>query len=366
VKAAQEAGAVACIEFWNTNWHSATIENGYKSWPEGPGFNQDAVERGSVQFLSMYPGRRISDPTTPGTPSYRNANRTEPLSVPAIPSLPISYNNAKILLKLFDKKSVFSKRQVRLVNTVHRKVTPIWNTMAVIPGYMRDEIVILGNHRDGLSVLLKKGWRPLRTIMFASWDAEEYGLIGSTEWGEDFPGISFYKHVVAYMNVDSSAAGERYQVKGSPTLANLLREAAQDLLHPTDQGRTLWDARLDSGHLFPKKTDPHGRAPQNILPDDDSKVNMLGSGSDYTVFLQRLGIASMDESFRTGHYSPVWHRHSVWDSEKWMETYGDPGFLKHIAVAKHLGLVLLRLTSEVILPFNTTQYTMDLEMFLNE
>ncbi|KAG8732854.1 hypothetical protein FRC12_019113 [Ceratobasidium sp. 428] len=217
----------------------------------------------------------------------------------------------------------------------------------------------------GLGVLLKKGWRPLRTIMFASWDAEEYGLIGSTEWGEDFPDF-IQKHVVAYMNVDSSAAGERYQVRGSPTLANLLREAAQDLPHPADQGRTLWDARLDSGHLFPKKTHPHGRAPQNILPDDDSKVNMLGSGSDYTVFLQRLGIASVDESFRTGHYSPVWHRHSVWDSEKWMETYGDPGFLKHIAVAKHLGLVLLRLTSEVILPFNTTQYTMDLEMFLNE
>ncbi|KAG8744905.1 hypothetical protein FRC10_009275 [Ceratobasidium sp. 414] len=117
------------------------------------------------------------DPTTPGTPSYRNANRTEPLSVPAIPSLPISYNNGKVLLDLFEgDPAVFSKREVRLVNTVHNKIAPVWNTMAVIPGYMQDEIVIIGNHRDGLGVLLKKGWRPLRTIVVASWDAEEIRL----------------------------------------------------------------------------------------------------------------------------------------------------------------------------------------------
>ncbi|KAG8697966.1 hypothetical protein FRC08_006210 [Ceratobasidium sp. 394] len=146
VKAAQEAGAIGCIEYADRDWYAATIENGYKPWPQGPGFNPDSVKRGSVQFLSLYPG----DPTTPGTPSYPNANRTEPLSVPAIPSLPISYNNGKVLLEQFeDDLAVFSKREVRLVNTVHNKITPVWNAMAVIPGHIQDEIVIMGNHRDG-------------------------------------------------------------------------------------------------------------------------------------------------------------------------------------------------------------------------
>jgi N-acetylated-alpha-linked acidic dipeptidase len=90
------------------------------------------------------------DPTTPGTPSYRNANRTDALSMPSIPSLPISYNNGKILLEQFeDASAVFSKREVRLLNTVHGTIKPIWNTMAVVPGYITDEIVVLGNHRDG-------------------------------------------------------------------------------------------------------------------------------------------------------------------------------------------------------------------------
>ncbi|KAG9124461.1 hypothetical protein FRC07_011553 [Ceratobasidium sp. 392] len=352
VKAAQEAGAAACIEYKDRHWHSATIENGYKPWPEGPGFNPDSVERGSVQFLSLYPG----DPTTPGTPSYHNANRTKPFSMPTIPSLPISYNNAKVLLKLFDEPAVFSKRQVRLeiIEMVLGAGDPTSGTVSI------NEVV------RGLGVLLKKGWRPLRTIMFASWDAEEYGLIGSTEWGEDFPDF-IQKHVVAYMNVDSSAVGERYWLRGSPTVANLLRKAAEELPHPTDEGRTLWDARNDRGRLFPKLNHSNVQTTsQNIADHFGSEVGMLGSGSDYTVFLQRLGIASMDETFRTDHYSPVWHRHSVWDSQQWMETYGDPGFFKHIAIAKHLGLVLLRLASEPILPFNTTQYAMDLEMFLNE
>ncbi|KAG8697965.1 hypothetical protein FRC08_006209 [Ceratobasidium sp. 394] len=169
------------------------------------------------------------------------------------------------------------------------------------------------------------------------------------------------------MNVDSSAAGERYWVRGSPTLASLLRQTAEELPHPTDQNRTLWDARLDKGHLLPNQSHLHVQAsPWEDAQASGSGVDMLGSGSDYTVFLQRLGIASMDESFRTGYNSPVWHQHSVWDSVQWMETYGDPGFLKHIAVAKHLGLVLLRLTNQPILPFNTTQYAMDLDKFLNE
>ncbi|KAG9124463.1 hypothetical protein FRC07_011555 [Ceratobasidium sp. 392] len=204
VKAAQEAGAVGCLIYSDPRDNGpVTVENGYKAWPEGPALNPDSVQRGSVVFLSTYPG----DPTTPGYPSYPGVNRTEGVNIPAIPSLPISWANAQVLLKEIGGDSVFSARKIRLLNGVKDAVTPIWNTMAVIPGHVRNEVVLLGNHRDawvlgaadptsgtvavheiakGLGELLKQGWKPLRTIILASWDAEEYGLIGSTEWGEDF------------------------------------------------------------------------------------------------------------------------------------------------------------------------------------
>lgn len=175
-------------------------------YPNGPARNPTSVQRGSVQFLSKYPG----DPSTPGYPAYPNATRiTEDLNVPAIPSLPISWSNAKKLLLIIDPQLKFlldgtrSTQSVRLRNSVDTKVTPIWNTMAVIPGHVRDEIVILGNHRDawvmgaadptsgtsamveivkGYGKLMKQGWRPLRTVVFASWDAEEVTLFQLLFW----------------------------------------------------------------------------------------------------------------------------------------------------------------------------------------
>ncbi|KAG8683917.1 hypothetical protein FRC09_015726 [Ceratobasidium sp. 395] len=261
--------------------------------------------------------------------------------------------------------------------------------MAVIPGHVRNEVVLVGNHRDawvlgaadptsgtvtvheivkGLGELLKQGWKPLRTIVLASWDAEEYGLIGSTEWGEDF-GDWIQENVVAYLNVDVSAAGDNFNLAGSPSLAHLIRQAALDIPHPSDANRTLWDAKDDlgpyTGPIDKDVLEQFEVAQKERKAAYETGVTPLGSGSDFTVFLQRLGIASSDESFAPTLSSAVYHYHSIWDSQTWMEKYGDPGFLRHVAVSKHLGLMLLRLADSIIVPLNTTQYALQLGSYLD-
>ncbi|KAF5363622.1 hypothetical protein D9756_000320 [Leucocoprinus leucothites] len=385
VKGGQENGAVGVLIYSDPRDDgTVVVENGYVPYPDGPARNPTSVQRGSVQFLSIYPG----DPTTPGYPSYENATRTQGTNIPSIPSLPISWDNAKQLLQVLQTGPLQGKR-VRLSNNVDTRVIPIWNVIGVIPGYIKNEVVVAGNHRDGavdpssgtvsthevirgLGYLMKKGWKPLRTIVIASWDAEEYGLIGSTEWGEDFADW-IDKHVVAYFNLDSSVSGSRFGTSGSPLLAHFIRETAQDISHPTEANRTLWDARNDDGILLESASSLVAdaiRVAQTelevaIAAADDLGVSPLGSGSDYTVFLQRNGVPSANEGFSSTLHDPVYHYHSVYDSEPWQEKYGDPGFSRHIAIAQHLGLQIMRMANAPILPFNTTHYAIQLEGYLD-
>ncbi|KAJ7129388.1 Zn-dependent exopeptidase [Mycena epipterygia] len=380
VKGAQDLGAAGVLIYSDLRDDGVVTEaNGYLAYPNGPARNVNSVQRGSVQFLSVYPG----DPTTPGYPSYENSTRTDGDNIPKIPSLPISAANAKKLFKLVEEEGT----TVRLVNDVDTKVTPIWNTMGVIPGYITDEVVVLGNHRDawvmgatdpssgtasvnevvrGLGALMKKGWKPLRTILICSWDAEEYGLIGSTEWVEDFPEF-ISENVVTYLNLDSSVSGSRFGSSASPSLSHFLRQAALDVPHPTKPGRTLWDARHDTGPYEGEIVDAESVAvSQSVNTMADSVgVSPLGSGSDYTAFLQTIGVASSDAGFGGTEGDAVYHYHSVFDSERWQEVYADPGFHRHVAVAKHIGLEIVRLSSAVVLPLNTTHYTYELENYLN-
>ncbi|KAI0082390.1 Zn-dependent exopeptidase [Panus rudis PR-1116 ss-1] len=382
VKGAQELGAAGVLIFSDPRDDGTVTEkNGYLPYPYGPARNPTSVQRGSVQYLSLYPG----DPTTPGYPSYENSTRTEGENIPGIPSLPISWNNAKVLLQEIESGQ---NRTVKLVNNVDNKVIPIWNTIGVIPGHIKDEVVVIGNHRDawvmgaadpssgtasihetirGLGALVKKGWKPLRTIVIASWDAEEYGLIGSTEWGEDFADW-IDEHVVAYLNLDGSASGSRFSASASPSLAHLYRRSAESLPHPTKPGLTLWDATKDHGVLTGDNIDQEVlrmyEEEQKVA--DDLGVRPLGSGSDFTVFLQRIGVASGNQGFGSTLQDPVYHYHSVYDSERWMELYGDPGFFRHVAVAKHLGLVTLGLADSIVLPLNTTHYAFELEFYLDK
>ncbi|KAF8076478.1 Zn-dependent exopeptidase [Lyophyllum atratum] len=404
IKGAQDLGAAGVLIYSDPRDDGfVTVENGFAPYPAGPARNPTSVQRGSVQFLSLYPG----DPTTPGYPAYEDADREEGSNIPKIPSLPISWQNAERLLEEIgelyvvgsDGKKVLSGRasesSIKLVNHVDTKVTPIWNTMASIPGHIRDEVVIIGCHRDawvlgaadptsgtvslhevirGFGALLREGWKPLRTVVFASWDAEEYGLVGSTEWGEDFPEwIS--KHAVAYLNVDVSVSGSRWNAGASPSLAHLIKQAALDVPHPTVSGKTLWDARKDEGPFTGIEgissnwtIDADFLETYNVATRDlhasSTGVSPLGSGSDFTVFLQRLGVASADQGFGVTPTDAVYHYHSIYDSQHFQEVYADPGFHRHVAVAKHLGLLALRLTDSIIIPMNTTQYAFELDDYL--
>ncbi|KAI6047518.1 Zn-dependent exopeptidase [Pisolithus marmoratus] len=374
---------------------SVTVENGYLPYPHGPARNPTSIQRGSVIYLSTYPG----DPTTPGHPAYPNVTRAEPSCLPTIPSIPLSWANARVLFEQ-ELGGIESGRKlngkvgshlIKLTNDVDNKVTPIWNTMAAIPGRIKEEVVIFGCHRDawvmggadptsgtvsllevvrGLGALIRQGWQPLRTILIATWDAEEHGLVGSTEFGEDFAEW-IQAHAVSYINVDVSAAGSQWNVAGSPSLAHLIKRSAQDVPHPTQANKTLWDARHDAGPYTGEQdaefTQMWTRNNQVYESVDDSTASLLplGSGSDYTVFLQRLGIASTDQGFGYTPTDATYHYHSIYDSQMWQERYGDPGFHRHVAVAKHLGLITLRLADSIVLPLNTTHYALELDSYVD-
>ncbi|EAU84674.2 vacuolar protein sorting-associated protein 70 [Coprinopsis cinerea okayama7 len=425
IKGAQELGAAGVLIYSDPRDDGVvTVDNGYSPYPQGPARNPSSVQRGSVQYLSLYPG----DPTTPGYPAYEDAIRQEGVNIPSIPSLPISWANAQVLLKELkgadetttsDERQLsgrISKRKVKVRNHVDNKVTPIWNTMSSIPGHIKDEVVLIGCHRDGIQLVVllllprltfvwpawglgaadpTSGTVSLHEmirglVVIASWDGEEYGLVGSTEWGEDFEQwIS--DHVVAYLNVDVSVDGSRFNVGASPSLALLIKRTAQDILHPTDSNRTLWDARNDEGPykgFNASSVDPDfGRmyeADEAERKSIATGVTSLGSGSDYTVFLQRIGVsplrlfledilnvlsfqvASSDQGFGPTPSDPVYHYHSIYDSQRWQEVYGDPTFERHVAIAKHLGLLGLRLADSIIIPLNTTQYALELDDYLDK
>ncbi|WVR07065.1 hypothetical protein IAU60_004104 [Kwoniella sp. DSM 27419] len=405
VKAAQEAGAAGVIIFTDPGDDGEiTEENGYAVYPDGPARQPSSVQRGSVQFLSKYPG----DPSTPGEPAYKNATRVESGSQPSIPSIPLSYEDVIPLLKALEGQGIHasdlgdewvgglgyhgvdyfvgpSEVELHFVNEMNDRVMPIWNTMAVIPGHITDEVIILGNHRDawvlgasdpnsgtasqyevvrGLGALLKKGWKPMRTIVLSSWDAEEYGLVGSVEWAEDF-GDWLVDNAVAYLNMDGSASGSNFHASASPSLALLLRGAAEEVESSLDPSQSVFSTRSDADSWQEYRDD--------LTSDVDamnnaqgSGVSALGSGSDYTPFLQRFGIASSDLGYKGGPKDPVYHYHSIYDSHTWQAKYGDVGFHRHTDAAKVIGLLLLRLTDGIILPLNTTQYTRDLSYYLEK
>ncbi len=218
------------------------------------------------------------------------------------------------------------------------KVRPIWTVTGRLTGTESpDQLVIVGNHRDAwvyggvdpssgtaslmelarsLGTMAKQGARPKRTIVFANWDAEEFSLTSSTEWGEQHA-RELSDHAVAYLNVDSAAAGQDFKAMAVPSLNRLVTQAARDVL--------------------------------GLRESDDAIVdNRLGSGSDYTVFLNFLGVPIADLSF-TGPYGVY---HSVYDNHLWMQKFGDPGFLRHVALTRAWGVMALRLANADVVPLD--------------
>ncbi|KAJ7167547.1 Zn-dependent exopeptidase [Mycena filopes] len=384
IKGAEDLGAVGVLMYSDPRDDGhITVENGFESYPAGPARNPTAVERGSPEI-----------PPRPASPHTRTATAQRAATVRGSPPSPYrgvtrSGCSPKSSLLLPGGARTLTGRasasSVRLVNHVDRRVMPIWNAMAAIPGHVRDEVVVVGCHRDGwvlgasdpisgtaslqevvrgYGALLKAGWKPLRTIVFASWDAEEYGLIGSTEYGEDFADW-LAAHAVAYVNMDASVSGSRFNAAASPSLSHLLLQTARDVPHPTVANKTLFDARYDHGPISiedaPADAEYLRRGP-GLLPP-------LGSGSDFTVFLQRLGIASTMQDFGGTPQDAVYHYHSIYDSQRWQELHARswiPSGGYRTAIAQHVGLMLLRLTDSIIVPLNTTQYTLELHNYLDE
>jgi N-acetylated-alpha-linked acidic dipeptidase len=252
---------------------------------------------------------------------------------------------------------------VNLYNEQDYSITPIWNVIGVINGTMSDEVVIIGNHRDawiaggagdpnsGSAVLnevvrsfgeaLAKGWKPLRTVVFASWDGEEYGLIGSTEWVEEY--LPWLSHTnVAYLNLDVAVSGHNFGVAAAPLLNQLLFDITKQVKSPnqTVKGQTvhdLWDGR----------------------------IRTMGSGSDFTAFQDYAGVPSLDIGFKGGAGDPVYHYHSNYDSFHWMDTFGDPNFAYHRATAQLLGLLIARLADEPLVALRAGDYADALQGYVD-
>src|SRR2546425_543519 len=380
VKEAQLRGARGVIIY------SDPADDGYMKgdiYPDGPMRPPSAVQRGSVQFLSSGPG----DPSTPGYASTKGAKRIgreQMTGIPKIPSLPLSYGEASKILKAVAGDRVPDDWQGGLPFAYHLgpgpaevdmsvemdyAVRPLYDVIATIPGTAEpDRLVVLGNHRDawtygavdpnsgtasfletarGLAAALKAGWKPRRTILLASWDGEEYGLLGSTEWVEDrVPALQ--QNGVAYINLDSSVTGGDLDVSGIPSLRDLVLEAAGDIDDPR-HGGTVLDAWRSRKQRDWAKTEP-------ACPRDDTTfelhLNPLGSGSDYTAFADHAGIASADFTFE----GPYGVYHSIYDDLFWMEHFGDPEFLYHTVASRLYGLLAMRLGAADIVPLRYGAY----------
>lgn len=380
VKEAQDHGAVGVLIY------SDPADDGYMRgdvYPDGPMRPPSSLQRGSVQFLSLQPG----DPSTPGgEPSVagaRRITRDQMTNVPKIPSLPISYREAEKLLRNLGGPRVPNDWQGGLPFSYHvgpggaavemdvqmdEGLKPIYDVIAKIPG-TGDQMVLVGNHRDawtpgavdpnsgtaamleaarGLGAAVKAGWKPKRTILLCSWDAEEYGLVGSTEWAEDNAAMLTQK-AVAYLNMDVAVTGPNFSSGGTPSMRDAVREAAAAIPEPRKGGTVgaLWEQRAKAAWA--------SATPANLDGPDtpfELQLGRLGSGSDYTAFAHRLGIPSVDGGFG-GDYGVY---HSVYDNFYWMSHFGDPEFIYHQAAARYLGLLAFRMATADIAPLRFSNY----------
>jgi len=359
-------------------------------YPDGPWGPLGHFQRGAVVYDFVTPG----DPLTPGWASTESARRlpeSEAAILPKIPMVPLSAVDAQEILKRLDGPDApkgwsgglpLAYRvggeavKVHLALEMENRVTPIWNVIAKIPGSVEPEkLVILGNHHDAwvygavdpssgtatmletaraLGQLLKEGFRPRRTIVLGNWDAEEYTLTGSTEWGEQFE-ADLRKHAVVCLNVDASASGQDFSVSAVPSLVPALIEATQAVRDPAS-GRSVYDrwkeqkaARSVRSYAVPGSV----AAP---VP-----FGLLGGGSDYMVFLQHAGVPALDMIF-DGPYGVY---HSLYDDFRWMDRFGDPGFRYHAAMSRLWGLLALRFANADLLPLDYSIYGGEIAAYLD-
>jgi N-acetylated-alpha-linked acidic dipeptidase len=395
---AQERGAAGVIIY------SDPKDDGYyrgDAYPMGPWRPASGVQRGSIGYMFQFPG----DPTTPGiasTPSLLDSKRGSPAAseqMPKIPVTPLCYADASPILEHLGGPASPREWQGALPFTYHVGPGPakvkmhlkqdyqfrtIWDVIGKVPGTSSpDEWVVAGNHRDawvygavdpnsgtaalletvhGVGALVKSGWKPKRTIVFGSWDAEEEGLMGSTEWGEDH--ARELANAAAYFNMDVAVAGKKFGASGVPSLKEFIREIAKAV--PSPQGGTVYDAwktasqPKDERYRSEESRNGNSRLPAAAFPGD-VPVGDLGSGSDYSVFLQHLGVPSTDIS-SSGAYGVY---HSAFDNFAWFKKFGDPDFVYEQEMARVYGLEALRMADADVLPYDYEDYGKEILVYLD-
>lgn len=347
-------------------------------YPEGPMRPNTGVQRGSVL-------NHQGDPTTPGYASTKDAKRVplEQTNVPRIPVVPLSAQTAELLLRELRGTDIPASWQGGLALRYHVGPGPvrvkltvetdeatagyktIWNTFGTIEGSeFPDEYVYIGAHRDAwgagaadnvsgtvsvleaayaLSELARRGERPRRTIVFATWDAEEWGLIGSTEFVED-DSLRLVRGGIAYLNQDVSAQGPLFGAGGSPSLRSTLRSVIRQVPDPRGRGMVydVW------------------RASRGTVPGQEPAMGDPGGGSDFAGFYNHLGIPHADWGFS----GPAGVYHSAYDTYEWMRTWGDPGFQFHATAARIGAAMALRLANADVHPYDYVEYAQTMQGYV--
>jgi N-acetylated-alpha-linked acidic dipeptidase len=395
---AQEHGAAGVLIY------SDPADDGWKrgdKYPQGPWRPDSGVQRGSIGYMFEFPG----DPTTPGiasVPSLPDAQRTPPdqsAALPKIPTTPLSYADAWPILEHLSGSDSPREWQGALPFTYHVGPGPvkvkmhlkqdyqfrtIWDVIGKLQGSeLPDEWVVGGNHRDawvygavdpnsgtaamlesvhGLGELLKSGWKPKRTIVLGSWDAEEEGLIGSTEWGEQHE--KELANAAAYFNMDVAVSGPKFGAASVPSLKQFLRDVTKAV--PGAKGGTVYEGWLKASQnpteaANPQETSGGTYRPPAARGKADVPVNDLGSGSDYSVFLQHLGVPSSDIG-STGSYGVY---HSAFDNFNWFKKFGDPEFVYEQQMARVFGMELIRMADADVLPLNYEEYAKEIAFYID-
>jgi N-acetylated-alpha-linked acidic dipeptidase len=395
-KVAAEHGAIGCLIY------SDPADDGYAvdaTYPDGPMRPPTGVQRGSVADIPTYPG----DPLTPGTGATAGAKRVpreQAATIAKIPVLPISYGAAQPLLSALGGRVVPPAFRGGLPLTyrfgpgpakVHLKLAFDWNLRTIYNVIARlrgsqyeDEWIVRGNHHDAwvngaedpssgmaaeleeahaLGELVRRGWRPKRTIVYAAWDGEEPGLLGSTEYVEAH-GEEIAQKAVVYINTDSNGRGF-LDVGGSHSLEPLVNDVAKRVTDPETSG-TVWArwkaAGIASGTAESRK-DARDRP--------DVRIDALGSGSDFTPFLQHAGVPTLNVGFGGEDHGGIYH--SIYDSLRWYTRFADSEFVYGRALAQVVGTTVMSLADSDLLPFAFTpvadtarKYAADLQKLLDD
>ncbi|SEW37516.1 N-acetylated-alpha-linked acidic dipeptidase [Chitinophaga sp. YR573] len=389
-KVAQEHGAVGCIIY------SDPAQDGYVQgdvYPQGAYKNEYGVQRGSIMDMVIYPG----DPLTPGTGATQNAKRlerSEAANLLKIPVLPISYHDAQPLLAALTGPVAPAAWRGGLAITyhvgpgtgkVHLEVSfdwqlrPAYDVIAEIKGaQFPDQWIIRGNHHDAwvngandpisglaseleeakaIGELVKGGYKPARTLVYCAWDGEEPGLIGSTEWVEDHAD-ELQKKAVAYINTDSNGRGFLF-AGGSHALEPMMGEIAKDVIDPQTHA-SLFERKRALSAVSATST----KGKKDAMQQQDMKLEALGSGSDYSSFLQHLGIPSLNLGF--GGEDEGGEYHSIYDSYDDYTRFKDPGFVYGAVLSQTAGRAVLRLADAPALPFDYRSLQKTISTYIDE